>query len=110
MHEGFGCLDSSEQTVPQWENIAIFGASINRIGFGAYYTITIVRNPYNPILIIKAPILNYVRPSRRPGLFMGSYMGGSENLGYLTLGSLSYYLRYSIRVPEFLKLPHYSYP
>ena len=57
MHEGFGCFDSSEQTVPQWENIAIFGASINRIGFGAYYTITIVRNPYNPILIIKAPIL-----------------------------------------------------
>ena len=57
MHEGFGCLDSSEQTVPQWENIAIFGASINRIGFGAYYTITIVRNPYNPILIIKAPYI-----------------------------------------------------
>ena len=33
------------------------GAFRIRIGFGVYYTIIIVRNPQNPILIIKALIL-----------------------------------------------------
>ena len=28
-----------------------------RIGFGVYYTIIVIRNPQNPILIIKAPTL-----------------------------------------------------
>ena len=33
------------------------GALIIRIGFGVYYTIITIRNPQNPILIIKAPTL-----------------------------------------------------
>ena len=33
------------------------GALIVRIGFGVYPTIIIIRNPQNPILILKAPTL-----------------------------------------------------
>ena len=33
------------------------GALIIRIGFGVYYTIILIRNPQNPVLIIKAPTL-----------------------------------------------------
>ena len=33
------------------------GALIIGIGFGVYYTIITIRNPQNPILIIKAPTL-----------------------------------------------------
>ena len=42
--------------------IIVIGALIIRIGFGEYYTIIILRNPQNPILIIKAPTL--LRDSR----------------------------------------------
>ena len=36
------------------------GTLMIRIRFGVYYTIIIIRNPQNPILTIKAPILNYL--------------------------------------------------
>ena len=49
------------------------GALIIRIGFGGlYYTIIILRNPQNPILIIKAPTfiapLNFLPVSSAAGL------------------------------------------
>ena len=45
---------------------AIIGALIIRIGFGVYYTITIIRNPQNPILIIKTPPSLQEPPSAPP--------------------------------------------
>ena len=33
------------------------GALVVRMGFGVYYAISIIRNPRNPSLIIKAPTL-----------------------------------------------------
>ena len=44
------------------------GASIIGIGFGVHYTIIIIRNLQNPILIIKAPTLG---PGRFEGLGLG---------------------------------------
>ena len=41
-----------------WDYGLNIGALIIRIGLGVYYTIHIIRNPQNPILIIKAPTLS----------------------------------------------------
>ena len=74
---------------------ANIGALVIRTGFGAYYTIIIIRNPQNPILIIKAPTLRQAagqKPapvlqanmplSLAAGHEAGLCMGGCMGLGF----------------------------
>ena len=51
------------------------GALISRIGFGVYYTIIIIRNPQNPILIIvHYTIYNYKKAPPKPySNYLGPY-------------------------------------
>ena len=47
----------SQLTTLSYASDSNVGALIPRIGFGAYYKITIMRNPQNPMPILKAPTL-----------------------------------------------------
>ena len=51
------------------------GAFIIRIGFGVYYSSMTIRNPQNPILIIKGPTFEVLAVHQRVLSVDSSYIG-----------------------------------